>query len=468
MMSIRRKGPTQKVHSSRCVVLYRRTNPAPGNTRTGAWSEQPAKTSIAPLPPAYTLYGPNDSGAESKKRDDDRDHESSTLEKTWRVQPQPEQALPPAERTPSHARSPSANGLTQKTQLVPLRLGPIILSDEPQATPDKLSFLTPDSECDIGKRRPRSDSTQELLEETRPQSCRETRETPFQRCSRLYTGISASIPTVQYTASSQSGPDITRNLRTQASRQSLAGTSRRQTTETEATSPQELTGSSTRPRARLQRKRSGQSTKRSHVNLVEQDVFELKSIVNHRRAADVRKDKADDHIPAVAPAMQVRARTQTLNDIGSAFSRPATAHESSHSHKRGQGIQDEPYDPQAPRHVNGAGSRVSGWLSNIMTSSSSNGSLQANEPFYKCTPPAGSTRPMSHTSLCSSTTDLDSPGLTLASSPTATSKGHSRTLTAESGMTPMSPVEDAYDPVDGRKKHEKMWSPNATNVGLAI
>lgn len=442
----------------------------PGTTKTGVWSEQPAKTSIAPLPPAYTLYGPDSSRADLRQRLNHCDDRLSATEKAGSVKPQPERYMLQAERTPSHARSLSANGVTQKTQLVPLRLGPIVLSDGPQiSTPESSSSDAPDLTGNTAKQRPRSDSTQELLEDTRRQSYRETRETPFQRCRRMSTDPSTSTPALPRDATSfQSAPDTARNLKPQASRQALASTFRRQATDTEVmNAPRECPGVSVRPRARLQRKRSDQSAKRPHANLVEQEVFELNSIVEHRRAAAARKDKVDNHVPAVAPAMQVRARTQTLNDIGSAFSRPATAPIPSHADKQ-LVKHDKRRDSHAPRNTNGAGSRVSGWLTSIMTSSSSNGSPQGNEPFYKCTPPTEGTRPASHTSLCSSSTNLDSPGLTLASSPTATSKGHSRSLTAESRMTPMSPVDDTYDPVDGQKKSEKMWAPITADVGLAL
>lgn len=449
------------------IDRYRSTDAFPvGTTRTGVWIEQPAKTSLAPLPPAYTLYGPHGNGADIKRRADDGNHGPFAAEKAKSLSTQPEQALASAERKPTHARSPSANALTQKAQLVPLRLGPIILSDEPQTTPTRSSLDADDLECATTQQRPRSDSTQELLEDARRRSYRETRETPIQLYNRLSIEPSAAASRMPCeSAGFQGRPQTSRSLKTQASRQSLASTLRRQATETGST-PASGSSDTVRPRARLQRKRSDQSARRSQLNLIEQEVFELKSIVGHRRAAGAREDTPDDHVPAVAPAMQVRARTETLSDIGSAFCRPATARGRSYEDNP-PGTKSEQRDSQTPQNTNGAGSRVSGWLSNIMTSSSSIGSLRGNEPFYKCTPPAH-TRPVSHASLCSSTTDLDSPGLTLASSPTATSKGHSRSLTAESRVTPMSPVEDTYDALDGQRQSEKTWAPDAADVGLAI
>lgn len=53
---------------------------------------------------------------------------------------------------------------------------------------------------------------------------------------------------------------------------------------------------------------------------IEQEVLELNTIVEEIRSESSRSP--DEHVSAVAPFMALRARSETLSDIGSAFARP--------------------------------------------------------------------------------------------------------------------------------------------------
>jgi hypothetical protein len=179
--------------------------------------------------------------------------------------------------------------------------------------------------------------------------------------------------------------------------------------------------------ARLQRKRSNQS-KSSFGNPgdsdVEKEVLELNTIVEERRAEGNRVRSRDSrHIPAVAPSMQVGVRSETLNDIGSALSRPLAEN---HIRKADASLDtdDKEHRPRT--------SRVSGWLSDVTTSTKSE--ADNHETFYKYCADMTHGR---NASVNSSGTAVDSALHTLDSSPT-TSKRYSRSLM----VTPLTPVDD--------------------------
>ena len=166
--------------------------------------------------------------------------------------------------------------------------------------------------------------------------------------------------------------------------------------------------------------------------------------------------------------MRVRARAETLDAIGSALSRPLTAQA---YHRTAEVPQERPGLRRSSSAIIRTNSRISGWLSNMLTSNSTS-HLPSNEPFYKCQPPP---RPLqrsaSGNSIHTLATELDSPSLTVASSPTT--KGHSRSHTEESHMTPLSPVTPFYGngDVEDRKMREEIWPVPATptsQVGLAF
>lgn len=194
---------------------------------------------------------------------------------------------------------------------------------------------------------------------------------------------------------------------------------------------------SERPRAgsRLQRKRSNQSHK-SHGHSgdsdVEREVLELNTIVEERRAEGNKGRSRNSHVPAVAPAMQVNARSETLNDIGSALSRPLTAHKTYRSNSR-QGVLSPCSDKMSLRsQPSNAGSHVpvslSGATSAVGHTAPSTIRIVTNddEPFSRFSTRSPSLTDMAF-SASSSLTVLDSPSYTLETSPTV-SKRYSRSL----------------------------------------
>ena len=130
--------------------------------------------------------------------------------------------------------------------------------------------------------------------------------------------------------------------------------------------------------------------------------------------------------------MQVGVRSETLNDIGSALSRPLpTKHITA-----GEGNAELDDKEQQPRT-----SRVPGWLSSVPTSAKTD--ADDNEPFYRYDANITQER---NISVNSSSTALDSFMNTHDSSPTA-SKRYSRSLT----IAPLTPVDDGVGD-DGERR----------------
>ena len=171
-------------------------------------------------------------------------------------------------------------------------------------------------------------------------------------------------------------------------------------------------------RQRPKRKRSFQSVRRTWGDDdedVEKEIVELNTIVEERREI-ARESTPEHHVAAVAPSMQIRARSETLDAIGSALSRPIT----SRNDQRPSTSFDNAPDWDVRRSISTTtrvSTRVSGWLSGVFPSASTS-YLPTGEPFYKCQPPP---RPLqrsySESSMASALTETDSPSLTAASSP---------------------------------------------------
>ncbi|KXL44336.1 MAG: hypothetical protein FE78DRAFT_32747 [Acidomyces sp. 'richmondensis'] len=363
----------------------------------------------------------------------------------------------------------------QRTSLVPLKLAPVRLTESPAPLANLPIVEEPsDSLHD------RSGSGEELLAEIIQDSYRLQRESPFQRCrKRASTSTPQSQTQVQRTPSDRSHSSIAPSLertgsRGSVSRQSSGGSLRRQAIDTRASS----VGS--RPsieRTRPQRKRSAQSIRRHLVENndadIDKEILELNTIVEERRLETIRSQTADQHIAAVAPSMRVRARSETLNDIGSAFARPYTAGGTATCSSHAVEISARPNRSTTARTPSHPSSRVSGWLSAVLLSApfhSASTTLQTREPFYKCIPPS---RPRTCSEISGSTslTELESPSLTAASSPT--SRAHSRSLTAESRLTTLSPPSTVYSHDDShyRKEVEENWpivEVSRSQVGLAF
>ena len=148
---------------------------------------------------------------------------------------------------------------------------------------------------------------------------------------------------------------------------------------------------------------------------------ELNTIVEERRTENKKARSRESHIPAVAPSMQVRARSETLNDIGSALSRPLISSPPPASASNASAELD--FHPQRSTST----SRVPGWLSGVNAPTAAQ-MYPGGDPFYRCsTTPPPHQETLGAVSASSSFTALDSASYTLESSPTP-SKRYSRSL----------------------------------------
>jgi hypothetical protein len=370
----------------------------------------------------------------------------------------------------------------QKKSLVPLPLGPVVLR-EPSDTVYATNQTTASREApNVTHRHQGSDSTQSLLGNASLPPYQETRETPYQRCGRQSTEtLTKRASPTDSTAHTQAPSPSVRLFPQKANTPSPSlSTSLLQHARDLSTSSSHSTLVDQRPTRntpRLQRKRSNQS-KGSFGNAedsdVEKEVLELNTIVEERRAENNKNRSPTGHVPAVAPSMEVRARSQTLTDIGSALSRPLAASSQNDvrpatSHKKEVG------GSQSPK----SNSRVPGWLSSVTPTTNTTNVADKNintntnttipstatqtrttepttphVPTYRPTtatnptlPPSSSSghetndRPTTPASASSSLIALDSvvaytlePSSVSSSSPTKSSKRYSRSLM----ITPLS------------------------------
>ncbi|KAK3116432.1 hypothetical protein LTR53_003225 [Teratosphaeriaceae sp. CCFEE 6253] len=393
--------------------------------------------------------------------------------------PSPKATYRPRRNSFGHSRRPSIGAPSsfrrvdhtdsQRASLVPLRLGPVVLAT-PMAEDPAPNASTPSQGLHAHRR---SDSTQGLLSQGQRAPHAARRDTPFQRCQRPSSASLAPKTSTSSTNSSRHGnlpvsPTAEHYAsRTPVSRGSSPGSLYRSARDVRASSSD---------RSRVPRTRSLQNMRKGSTDAgdssADQEIVELNTIVEERRSLQARpRSPPVQHIAAIAPSMLVQARSETLNDIGSALARPLTARPASHlAH-----IFDSPEKPTRPSTSRASSSRVSGWLSGLLPTISTSTPAARQEPFYKCATPAPHRRPhsatSSHTSLAS-VTELDSPSLTAASSPTTTKGHHSRSLTAESRLTPISPPSTIYDHdlSDAKTSAEEHWPVVITQsqVGLAF
>jgi hypothetical protein len=358
----------------------------------------------------------------------------------------------------------------QRTSLVPLRLGPVVLRESP-VPPDTHS---PKDELPAKSfSHERSDSTEDLLpEDEPPRSYRTNRDTPFERCqqrsSTMWPLPPATSPVAEqpkYTFEEQRAPAPTISSRSSSSslRRSGAG---------EGSAASSLSSRPSNGSLKLKRKRSVQSMRKAGAEVedaeLEREVMELNTIVEERRNDATRGNSPEHHVAAIAPSMQVRARAETLDAIGSAFSRPLTAQSNYRNPRPSVTVPERPVLRRTTSATVGTTSRVSGWLSGIFPSNQQ----ATNEPFYKCQPPPRLLqRSHSEMSVRTSVTEMESPSLTAASSPTT--KGHSRSHTGESRITPISPATtyNGYGFGDERYGKDELWPTVMTpvsQVGVAL
>lgn len=381
--------------------------------------------------------------------------------------------------SPSHVQRPSIGAPqpfrhldhtdAQRKGLIPLRLGPVVLRESP-ITPSDGPAL-PDSI--LNRDRGRSDSMEDLLaDDVRPRSYRENRDSPFQRCQQQSAAVRApSLQQVQPVKDEEiAAVEVPTPVRPSLSSKSSSGSLHRPEAETPSPSIRPRTSSE---RTRLKPKHSFPLVWKTGSDRLEQEILELNTIVEERRAEAGREKTEGQHVPAVAPSMQVRARSETLNSIGSALSRPLATPNT--------GRKAEVYNATVPERLqlrrstslsSCASSSLSGWLSENQPSSSP-GQLPNGEPFYQCQLPRQPRRTHSEASTNTSLTGLESPSLTVASSPT--SQGHSRNLTDDSRMTtPLSPSilgDGGHGKGTGKTEKKNRWpfaTMQPTEVGLAF
>jgi hypothetical protein len=256
----------------------------------------------------------------------------------------------------------------QKKGLVPLPLGPVVLR-EPSDTVYATNQTTASREAVSATHRHQgSDSTQNLLGNESLPPYQETRQTPYQRCGRQSTEtlVKRASPTDNVTHTQAPSPSVRLFPQKTNTPSPSLSTSLLQHARDLSTSSSHSTlvdQRSTRNTPRLQRKRSNQS-KGSFGNTedsdVEKEVLELNTIVEERRAENNKNRSPTGHVPAVAPSMEVRARSQTLTDIGSALSRPLAA-SSQNDNRPATSHNKEVGGRQSPK----SSSRVPGWLSGV-------------------------------------------------------------------------------------------------------
>lgn len=367
----------------------------------------------------------------------------------------------------------------QRRSLKPLQLEPVVLRGG--------ELETIHSNSDVRLADTTSKSTDNLTDQIDRYSYREARVTPLERCHQMSAAARSetSLPaTKEERTPLQETPRPTRPPLSTRSSSSSIRSLRRQALDGSASTPTSSRASF--ERTRLIRKRSDQRLLSNGGSKdLDKEILELNTIVEERRAEAARPHSPNEmHVPAVAPAMSVRARSETLTDIGSAFSRPLRLEtncqriEESVSpikHRLSRPFTNMP-DPNLTSGEAGVvrrpSSRLTGWLTSVLSSSTTTLPISSptQEPFYKCAPPVRR-RAVSETSFCTTVTEMESPSLTATSSPI--SKSHSRTLTAESRMTPISPPSTAcaseFDTRDMKRKTEH-WpiTDHPSQVGLAL
>ena len=356
------------------------------SSKESTYTKQPQSTSLPSLPPLNTTLvvqngvSDNDAGSRHDSRQSDP---ACSLPKSFHFDPDhllpqlstkdtdiPGSQLPQSPTydptSPTRRVRLNRSESIQKKGLIPLPLGPVILRDPNDAMYSTRQTTASRDTFSATHRHQGSDSTQDLLGNVSLPPYQETRETPYQRCGRQSTETLAkrASPTDNAQAPSPAvrlfppkanapSPSLSTSLRQHA--RDLSSSSSHSTL---------VDQRSTRNTPRLQRKRSNQSKSpfgNAEDSDVEKEVLELNTIVEERRAENNKERSASGHVPAVAPSMQVRARSETLTDIGSALSRPLTA-ASKRDLRVETGSEEERREDRRPQTSKNSSS-VPGWLS---------------------------------------------------------------------------------------------------------
>lgn len=313
---------------------------------------------------------------------------------------------------------------------------------------------------------------------------RDARDPPWQRCQQMSTSprCGIAVPCNQ----DESPPRCDTPMRpysakpllsTQSSLSSMRSL-HRQLPETSASGTSFSTSRTSVERIRLHRKRSNQSTRMSFADSkdLDQEILELNTIVEERRAEAGRgKSHEDLHIPAVAPRMGLRARSETLCDIGSAFSRPLRLEtacqpvqeavspvKSPAKFRLSRPFTTKSDSSHPPVQEAGMGrrpsSRVAGWLSNILSTSAASTSDTASQSLYSVRPSrvsSASSSSSSSSSQRSTVTAPESPCHTSTSS--AISQEHSRDRSVVS--PPSTTCTSDFDTKSTRRRSPGQWGP---------
>ncbi|GAB1730553.1 hypothetical protein NU195Hw_Modified_246t1 [Hortaea werneckii] len=197
---------------------------------------------------------------------------------------------------------------------------------------------------------------------------------------------------------------------------------------------------SSAPKSRLRRKRSLPSMRRPFIanedTDVDQAIVELQAIVDKQRQAG-EAPLEDSGKCALAPKMRLGARSKTLEDIGSAFARPRTAHGSVQGDSMlGVALRNE----RSSNSRASSRTRVSTWLSNLLPASSSNGRVTNNGLLH--THPVADQRQESDSVEDAPVSELGS----TTTSEISTFGTRSQSHTADTNLTTISPVSTTEQP----------------------
>ncbi|PPJ56973.1 hypothetical protein CBER1_00493 [Cercospora berteroae] len=363
----------------------------------------------------------------------------------------------------------------QRRSLKPLQLEPVVLKGHEAAV------------ASDGVKLAQNTLPSDHVDATDRDSYRDARDTPWQRC-QLMSATARRNPSPPRAPEASIPPqDIAKKqnttsrppLSTRSSSSSIKSL-RRQAIETSATGTPSSMARPSVERLRLHRKRSNQSNRMSSADSrdLDQEILELNTIVEERRAESGRGLSHEDlHVPAVAPAMGLRARSETLSDIGSAFSRPLRLETNCQAVPEAVSPFKSPVKSRLSRPftnmpdpnlavqevgvVRRPSSRVTGWLSNILSSNTASAETTTPQPFYSVR-----RRTVSESSMVSTVTELESPCISASSSPI--SKGHSRERSLVS--PPSTACTSEFDVKSTRRKSPGQWVhvQNPSQVGLAL
>ena len=227
-------------------------------------------------------------------------------------------------------------------------------------------------------------------------------------------------------------------------------------------------------RVRLKRKQSLPSIRTPYegsADSFDQELVELQAIVAEQRRADaIGSQSSEQHVAAVAPTMRVDARSETLNDIGSALARPLLARD----HVNCINIYDPNYRTQRramPRTASRASACVSGWLSNLLPIVSAPARRLMPKHIQNCGTEARPSRADSDTSLRISTAETGVSMLTPSDSPA--SRTHRRSPTVYEGLPSVSPASTTCSPTlpGETSDNDCEWRPRPLvrgEVGMAL